>query len=301
MNFKQLEIFTVLADTLNFTKTAEQLYLSQTTVTLQIKSLEEELGVKLFDRTSRSVRLTYPGEVFLEGAKELLEKSEQTVRRTRLVSKGYTGQLRIGFADEMNATGLAGMLREFSKTQPQVLLNIRSEYPGSLLKGLLADEYDVIFTPSFRKIGNEKLSRHVMGTYRTVAAFQRDHPFGKKKELKYSDFEGENIIVISGEAQELDSAADFLHQLDVHNINYNQVAKTDTIDAVFIMLEAGMGVTVLNEYLAPRFSGPSTVTVRPIAEDLKTSDFLAVWKRQVSLPELALFLEETGIKDDGKR
>ena len=73
MNQKQLEIFTTLAQTLNFTKTAEQLFLSQTTVTLQIHALEEELQAKLFDRTSRSVRLTYAGSVFLEGAQKILK------------------------------------------------------------------------------------------------------------------------------------------------------------------------------------------------------------------------------------
>lgn len=297
MNLKQLEIFTALADSLNFTKTAERLFLSQTTVTLQIKSLEEELGVKLFDRTSRSVRLTYPGEVFLEGAKGILENTEKTIRKTRLIAKGYTGQLRIGFADDMNASGLAGLLKSFSKNQPQVLLNIHSEYPANLLSGLLADEYDIIFTPSFRRIDNEKLSKHVMGTYRIMAAFPGDHPFADRTELKYSDFADENIIVISGENEDLDFSAEFLHQLDAHDINYNQVAKIDTIEAVFLMVEAGMGITVMNEYFAPRFSGSSSIEMRPIAEKLKPTDFLAVWKKRIPPPELALFLKETGMEE----
>ena len=247
MNQKQLEIFTTLANNLNFTKTAEQLYLSQTTVTLQIRSLEEELHTKLFERTSRSVKLTYAGTVFLEGAKEILAKMQQTIEETAFAASGYTGSLKIGFADDVNASGLSGILRDFSRTQPQIRLQLSGGYPEELLEKLSADEYDLIFTPSFRKLRNEKLCRHVMGTFPIIAAFHRDHRFTRKKSLKYRDFEGENFIYISGEKEELIFSSEFIHQLDSRHVHVNRIAQSDNIDTVFLMLDSGLGITVLPE------------------------------------------------------
>ena len=294
MNQKQLEIFTTLAQNLNFTKTAEQLYLSQTTVTLQIHSLEEELNARLFERTSRSVRLTYAGSVFYEGAVQILEKMQQTAELTAAAAKGYTGQLKIGFADEVNATGISGLLRDYSAAYPEIKLKVRGGYPTDLMNALSADEYDLIFTPSFRKIRNEKLCRHTIGTFRTVAAFNKSHRFARKKALRFSDFAEENLIYISGEDQDLEFAGDFYHQLNLRNIHVNLAARIDNIDSVFLMLDADLGITVLPEYFSGRFSGSSHIRTCPIQENLKPTDFLAVWKPGNHSDELQTFLKHAG-------
>lgn len=289
MNQKQLEIFITLADTLNFTRTAEQLYLSQTTVTLQIRSLEEELSTKLFERTSRSVKLTYPGSVFLEKARDILERIEDAVQETAFASQGYTGHLQIGFADDVNASGISTIIRRFSLAHPEILLRVQGGYPADLLSGLTSDKFDLIFTPSFRKIQNEKFNRHVLGTYRTVAAFHKDHPFHAKKCLKYSDFENEKYIFISGDREELDFSTEFIHQLTVRHVHIRQIARIDNIDTVFLMLDSNLGITVLPEYFSGRFSGTSQISICPIEENLKPTDFLAVWKKHGISEELRLF------------
>ena len=115
MNQKQLEIFVNLAETLNFTRTAEQLYLAQTTVSLQIRGLEEELQVKLFDRTSRNVKLTYAGSVFRGRARDILTLMHESKVYAQEAQKGYRSRLTIGFADDANASGLSRFLRSFSE------------------------------------------------------------------------------------------------------------------------------------------------------------------------------------------
>lgn len=289
MNQKQLEIFITLADNLNFTRTAEQLYLSQTTVTLQIRSLEEELQAKLFERTSRSVSLTYAGHVFLEKARDILERMEEAVQETAFAAQGYTGSLHIGFADDVNASGISSILRCFSLAHPEIMLRVQGGYPGELLQGLTSGEFDLIFTPAFRKVQNEKLNRHVLGLYHTVAAFHRDHPFHKKDALKYADFEDEKFIYISGDRDELDFSAKFMHQLNLHHIRVHQIARIDNIDTVFLMLDSNLGVTVLPEYFAGRFAGTSQISICPIDEPLKPTEFLAVWKNHGISEELKQF------------
>ncbi|MDO4735375.1 MAG: LysR family transcriptional regulator [Lachnospiraceae bacterium] len=290
MNQRQLEIFTTLAATLNFTETAEQLYLSQTTVTLQIHNLEEELKVKLFDRTSRSVSLTYAGEVFLEGAKEILDDIQKTVDATTYAGQGYRGKIKIGFADDVNATGIADMVRTFSEQHPEIRFHVSGGYPGDLINTLLAEENDLILIPSFSGVSSNKLNYHRLGSYRSVAAFHKNHPFAKKRKLKFKDFENENYIYTSGYEAVLDFTGEFLHQLEQADVHVNVVARTDNIDAVFFMLDANLGFSILPEYFIGRFSGSSNIKVCPIDEPLKPTDFFAVWKTKKQTQAMEQFL-----------
>ena len=90
MNSRQLEYFLAVARELNFTKAAESMFVSQTAVTQQIKVLEEQLGVHLFERTKRKVALTPAGRVFQEEAVDILKRIDLAAQRTRAVSSGFT-------------------------------------------------------------------------------------------------------------------------------------------------------------------------------------------------------------------
>lgn len=290
MNQRQLEIFTSLAENLSFTKTAEQLYLSQTTVTLQIHSLEEELQARLFDRTSRSVHLTYAGTVFYKSAVEILKAMRYAADQTTLAAKEYSGQLRIGFADDVNATGLSGLIRSFLSDHPEIHLEISGGYPGDLLASLLSDQFDLIFSPSYHGLKNTRLNQHVIGRYQTIAAFRRDHPFAKKKALKFTDFSQQDYIHVSGKDEELEFASEFLHQMEAHNIRLNIMQRTDNIDTVFLMIDAGLGFTVIPEYFAGRLFGTSQIRTCRIDESLKATEFLALWKPGQHTKEMAAFI-----------
>ena len=286
MNQKQLEIFVRLAENLNFTRTAEQMYLSQTTVTLQIRNLEEELQVQLFDRTSRNVKLTYAGSVFLENAIKILESMEEARIQTGEAQKGYTGRLKIGFADDANASGMSKFLRAFSEENPDIKLQVYGSYPEELLRGLNTEEYDLIFAPAFRKSLQEKYQSRLLGSFRTVAAFNKDHPFSKKKSLKFQDFEGEDYIYISGIKEELAYSIGFYHGLQSAGVHVRILDRIDNIDTVFLMLNANMGVTVLLDYFTERFSGSSSICICPIDEDLEETDFTALWRKGSQSREL---------------
>ena len=291
MNQRQLEIFTQLAENLNFTRTAEQLYLSQTTVTLQIRNLEEELQVQLFERTSRNVKLTYAGSVFLENAREILKSMEEARIMVLEAQKGYTGRLKIGFADNANSAGLSTFLKAFSENNPNIRLQVFGGYPEQLLQGLRAEEYDLIFTPAFRKSTQAHFNSHLLGRFRTVAAFNKEHPFSKKKSLKFKDFEGVDFIYTSGIREELVYSSEFYHRLLDAGIHVRVLDKVDNIDTVFLMLDADLGVTVLLDYFTARFSGSSRIRICPIDEDLEKTDFTALWRKGPSGTELKVFTD----------
>ena len=296
MNQRQLEIFTTLAKTLNFSKTAERLHLSQTTVSLQIQSLERELNAKLFDRTSRTVQLTYAGNVFRESAEEILGKMALAASKTADAARGYTGHLKIGFADDIRAAGISTVLRNFSVLHPDIRVDMSGGYPTGLLEKLLTDEYDLIFTPSFRELEIYKLNYHVTGSCDTIAAFHRGHRFGQKEVLKFADFEGEDFIHVSGMDQELEFSKNFLNSLDQAGISVNIVARIDNIDTVFLMVASDMGVAVVPGFLKDNFFDTSEIRTASIEADLPPIRYLAVWKKGKPSEELNTFLLQAGYK-----
>ena len=168
MTQKQLEIFVTLAQTLNFTRTSEYLYLSQTTVTLQIKNLEEELGAQLFDRTSRSVRLTAAGKVFYEDATQIWNHMKTAAQKVKMTASEYTGLLEVGFATEANATGMAAMMDNFTNAHPKIRLRLYGGYPSDLLDQLVRERFDVILGPAFENIKSDNLNSYIIGRYDLV-------------------------------------------------------------------------------------------------------------------------------------
>lgn len=291
MNQKQLEIFVNLAETLNFTRTAEQLYLAQTTVSLQIRSLEEELQVQLFERTSRNVKLTYAGSIFLDRAKNILDLIQESKVSAQEAQKGYRSRLTIGFADDTNASGLSRFLRSFSDNHPDIRLQVHGGYPDQLLAGLTSREYDLIFSPAFRKSIQDHYYSHELGKYRTVAAFNKDHPFSQKKSLRFRDFEGQDYIYVSGINEELVYSSEFYHRLLAAGVHVRIVDRVDNIDTVFLMLNANLGVTVLLDFFTERFSASSGICIRPIEESLESSGFNALWRKEALSEELKLFTD----------
>ena len=91
MQIRQLEYFLAVCEHLNFTKAARQFYISQTAVSLQIQTLEEELGVRLFNRTNRRVELTPAGRTFQEDARAILRRTKDAMERARRADTVLTG------------------------------------------------------------------------------------------------------------------------------------------------------------------------------------------------------------------
>ena len=291
MTQRQLEIFVTLAVTLNFTRTSEYLFLSQTTVTLQIKNLEEELGVKLFERTSRSVHLTAAGKTLLKDAVPVLKQMKEMAEKARNIGKGYTGLLEIGFATEANATGMADLMDRFAEAHPEIRFRLSGGYPGDLMDGLVKRQYDIIFGPAFENIRSESFNSYVIGRYDLVAAFRKDHRFAKKKQVSCEDFEGEKLIYLNSPDLRLDFTNQFARRMEEKKVHAEVVASIDDIESVLIMMEAGQGITVLPEYFKGRFHGNSGLRTCKISENLKGVAYSAMWRKGKSSKELDLFLQ----------
>ena len=118
MNINQLKYFIAVAETESFTKAAEGFFISQTAITQQIRSLEETIGIKLIDRSTRPISLTPGGKVFLREAKAILNHMDIAVTRSQEASTGLSGTLRIGYTKGYEQSRLPRLLRDFRREYP---------------------------------------------------------------------------------------------------------------------------------------------------------------------------------------
>src|SRR3984957_3554464 len=119
MELRQIRSFLSIAETLHFGRTAELIHLSQPALSLQIRALEEDVGVRLFERNRRKTTLTAAGVAFRDDAVEALSQLDQAIRRARLAANGNLGLLRIGFISTVGIEIVPNIIPQFRKLNPE--------------------------------------------------------------------------------------------------------------------------------------------------------------------------------------
>ncbi|MDQ0391408.1 LysR family transcriptional regulator [Labrys monachus] len=145
MQFRQLKTFTAVAATLNFTRAAEQVHLSQSSVTEQIQALEADLGVKLFNRSHKGLTLTPAGERLLGYAGELINLADEVYAAVASTSATLSGKLVIGGLETLCSTRLPELVAEFSRRYPAVEITLKTADSGGLRNGIRNGDLDVSF------------------------------------------------------------------------------------------------------------------------------------------------------------
>ena len=154
MDSEILKTFISLAHTKNFTKTAEKLHIVQSTVSVRINALEEELGVMLFTRTNKQVQLTKQGELYLAYAQRIIDLTKESVTRLK-TSVFYEHYITVGALDIIWRCGLYQLLRDYMNMNPKTSLNAityTSDYINQLLIDGTVDVAFVASPPSSKKL-----------------------------------------------------------------------------------------------------------------------------------------------------
>lgn len=145
MDIENLRTFVILANTKNYTRTAAQLYVAQSTITNRINELEKELSVNLFTRTNRSVELTPSGEQFLEYSEKVIKLTDVSLSSISSLGK-YKSNLRIGCADSIYEGHLAKVLLKHNKKHPEDSLKITIGTSNGLTQQIQDNIFDVVFS-----------------------------------------------------------------------------------------------------------------------------------------------------------
>src|SRR5436190_1010190 len=195
MELRHLRYVVAVADTLHFGRAAVRLNMRQPPLSQQIRQLEDELGVKLFDRSRRQVQLTAAGELFVQDARLVLAQASHAARVGERVRQGEAGQLVIGIAGPANAQYFVEIMRLFAQRHPQVRVVIRNMSTAEQLQALMEERLHAGFVTPPTDQTNLRFDT-VLHTP-IVLAVPRAHPLSSRARVPLTSLAGEPVILFS--------------------------------------------------------------------------------------------------------
>jgi DNA-binding transcriptional LysR family regulator len=194
MEFRQIRSFLSIAETLHFGRTAELIHLSQPALSLQIRALEEEVGVRLFERNRRKTTLTAAGFAFREDAALALLQLDQAIRNARLAANGKLGLLRIGFISTAGIEIVPNITRQFRELNPEVEVSLRAITTADQVQMLETGSLDIGFLrlPIGRHSALDAVTVHREPFVLVVPA---SHKLAKRKRVRLREVSGQDFVM----------------------------------------------------------------------------------------------------------
>src|SRR3954469_8644819 len=289
MDIRPLRYFISVAEHLNFTEAAKQLYVAQPAVSQQIAYLEKKIGVRLFNRTKHSVELTNAGSVFLKDAREILKKLDESIKDAQQAENGLIGTINIGLLSVPVRDFLPPLIRKFRHKHPLVNIRLNYYHVGQMIEKLKSDELDIAFTLSLGLQSIGGLEYKNLWTQPHSIIVHQDHPLANRKSINIQELSQESFVMLGRE--ESPPGFDLLLAACAnHGFSPNLVNTASHIEAVLMMVDAEIGITILPKYFQ-QYASPTLRFINIEGDDFKF-DVLASWKKINKNPSLSLFIEE---------
>lgn len=261
MELRRLRYFLAVAEELHFARAAERLHIEQSPLSRAIKELEEDLGVQLFERTTRSTRLTRAGRIFLERVPRIFTALQQTRDSVKAVANGFHGQLRVALSDGITPSRLPALLALCRQEEPEVEIRFFEVPLSQQIKGLHDDMYDVGFAQS-KEVGDGIVALPAWSDALMVAVPAR-HPLLMHKRIPLEELLRYPLVlcdpqICEGVAKHVERV---LRRVDMEPLVAERVS---TSDLMMALVSAGfaLGLTGAAHIAASRESG---VVARPLA------------------------------------
>ncbi|SEM60125.1 transcriptional regulator, LysR family [Pseudoxanthomonas sp. GM95] len=291
MDLRHLRCFLAVAQELHFARAAERLHIEQSPLSRTIKELEEDLGVQLFIRTTRSTRLTRAGQLFLQHTPRIFIAVQQARESARAAARGFHDQLRVALSDGMPPAIFANFLAQCRLEEPEVDVRLHRAALAQQVKGLVEDLYDVGFAGS-GDVGEQLVADPVWHDPLMVAVPSR-HPLLSFKAVPLEELLRYPLVlpdleVFEGYAQQIDRV---LRRIDCEPIVAERVG---SIDLMMALVAAGFALALLgsNQFATARESG---VIARPLGERSPVLTTYLLRRADHGQDTLRSFLARTGL------
>jgi LysR family hydrogen peroxide-inducible transcriptional activator len=194
MNLRDLEYLIALETYRHFGKAADACFVSQPALSMQIKKLENYLGLKLLERTNKSVLLTPSGHLMVERAKRILESVDEMRQMAKLAKDPYSGELKLGIIPTLAPYLLPHIIPSFTKEFPNLSLYLIEEQTILLIEKLKTGKLDaaLLAYPIFQ----EKFTQTVLFEEEFFLALPKTHPLAKRKTIKSEELINKNILLL---------------------------------------------------------------------------------------------------------
>lgn len=262
MNSFQLTCFLTVAETLSFARSAERLSVTQPAVTHQIRSLETELGVTLFNRNTHSVELTKAGYMLIDDARTMVNTSLRIQKRFENMQEQEFPELRIGCHSDGYLLNLSEILREFSKVYPDVHVSIRMAASQSHLYRMLEeDKVDIVL--ALRENQDKKNGKW---TYKeltktpVVCICAADHPYSAYPSVNRGNLDQTKLIIYEPTKASFFSAQIWSELMSGRKPE--DLYFCESASAAIMLAEAGYGIFPMPEIFIPDY--PASLTAVPM-------------------------------------
>ena len=287
MNLNQIKSFLAVSQVLNFTNAARQNGVPQSTISRQINDLEQQLGVRLFYRTKRDVRLTEEGRAFLPYAQEIQEAARKGAYAVKQLHDGAKGRLSIATIPTSERL-LMECLKTFGEKYPDIVVDITYLSNGSSLLEKEDDLYDFRFLYLDMLPDSDEYDVAETHTDRLNIVVPRGHRLSGSGP-KVSGLQQERFILISEE----ENPILYMHVMNycrTHRFSPNIVNQFSDMKSVLLSVSAGLGISILPAVFPPDLFA-SSLDVIPIDDADYCIPCAAAWKKSLLNPAGTLFLE----------
>ena len=290
MELRHLRYFVAVAEELNFTRAAEKLRLAQPSLTRQIHNLEDELGVRLLDRSRNQVSLTEEGRSFLVDARRLVALSLESVKSVQRFSRGESEQLNIGYLFKFNFDLLPVTLASFYQTFPETSVNLFDMSPAEQLRALEARKIDLGFVglrPPHASKNTAGLAWECVARHKVVVVLPETHPLAKKAKIKITDLK--SLFFVAMSEQTHPGSRDWLSSIcQGAGFTPRILQDVDLESGLMTFVAEGLGVTLAREQIK-NLPHPGVV-FRPLAIAAK-ADYWIAWHRENHSKALLQYIE----------
>ncbi len=259
VNFKLLSTFLSVAEHTSFRKAAEQLHLSLPAVSMQVKQLEDRLGVALFQRTTRRVELTTEGEALMISTRKAMAEIDGALTRLQQAADAQQGHLSFACVPTVASTRLPALLVAFSRLYPGITVQVSELTQPELLEAVRRREVDFGIGPAPDRLGELEMRPLFDDDY--VAVLPASHPAADKRSITLRELSKMRMLAL-GTSQ----FRKHLHEsLAAEGLSPDLGYEFTHVSTAVAMIEAGLGVGVLPAVAVPERTSLKTVRiVRPV-------------------------------------
>jgi LysR family hydrogen peroxide-inducible transcriptional activator len=275
LKLKDLRYLVAVADTRHFGRAAELCFVSQPTLSTQLKKLEEYLGVQLIERQPKRVALTAPGVEIVARARRILEATDEVITLARSHRDPLAGTLRVALLPTIGPYLLPRVAREIKKALPRLELRLY-EYPtAAMLAKLRAGEIDlgILALP----VDLDGLEARDLYNEPFMVAVSSTHPLAKRPTIRVQDLAGETLLLLEDGHCLRDQALAVCGQVGVHE---KQDFRATSLETLRQMVATGAGVTLLPELATlGAYRHARGVVVRPFVRPAPVRKIGGVWRK----------------------
>ncbi|NEW74884.1 MULTISPECIES: LysR family transcriptional regulator [Streptomyces] len=283
MELQQMRYVVAVAETNSFTRAAERCLVVQSALSHQIARLEKELGARLFERTSRRVRLTPAGAAFLPAARQCLDAAERAAAEVAAAVGEVRGRLAVGLIPTVTAVDIPGALRDFRERYPGVRISLRVGASDELVEQVKEGALDVAFLGLPTTARPRGVAAHELARDRLVAVVAPDHPLAGESRVDLRRLSSEVFVDLpAGTAGRAQSDLAF----EAAGLTRDVAFEVTSADFIARLVGPGLGVAMLPTAYAPQLAGVVTIEVA----DAPARVEYVIWSRFSRTPAATAFL-----------